>query len=246
MIRLAVLVPMSNLVMEPELYKMAPESITLHFARIHSTPALSPSPERRAVEIKGALDAMGEDALRVAKEFSIRRDEIKVLALGCTSGSFHRGIEHERNLVRSMEEASGIPSITTSGAVVKALQELKLKRLCLISPYAPYSHERAIDFLVANGFEILASKGLGLPNLEHSKLPPEAAHDLAITTCQGINCDGVFSSCTAFRTVEILEEVEKEIGRPMVSANQATMWLMLKKAGIKEPISGFGTLLRHL
>lgn len=246
MIRLAVLVPMSNLVMEPELYKMAPEGVTIHFARVHSTPELSSSPERWSAEIRDALDAMGEDVPRAAKEFSIRRDEIKVLALGCTSGSFHRGVEHERRLVRSMEEASGIPSITTSGAVIEALKELKLKRLCVISPYAVYSHERAIDFLVANDFEVLASKGLGLPNLEHSKLLPEAAHNLAITTCRGIDCDGIFSSCTAFRTVEILENVEREIGKPMVSATQATMWLMLKKAGIKGPMSGFGTLLRHL
>ncbi|MFC1929823.1 maleate cis-trans isomerase [Chloroflexota bacterium] len=246
MIRLAVLVPMSNLAVEPEFYKMAPEGIAIHFARISSTPPLSPSPEQWSKEIRSSLDAMGQDAPRVAKEFSIRRDEIKILALACTSGSFHRGIEHERDLVHNMEEASGIPSITTSGAVVKALQELKMKRLCLISPYAPYSHERAIDFLVANGFEVIASKGLGLQNIEHSLLPPEVSRDLALATCPGVDCDGIFSSCTAFRTVEILDEVEKEIGKPMVSANQATMWLMLKKAGVKEPISGFGTLMRHL
>jgi maleate isomerase len=225
---------------------MAPADVSLHFARVQSTPELSSSKERWSDEIRDALDAMGRDAPRAAKEFYVRRDQISVLALGCTSSTFHRGIEHERELVRSMEEASGIPSITTSGAVVEALSHLRLKRLCVISPYAQYSHEKALAFLLANGFEVVTSKGLGLPNLEHSKLPPSAARDLALETCHGLDCDGIFSSCTAFRTMEVLQEVEQKVGKPMVSANQATLWLMLKKAGAAKSIVGFGTLLEKL
>lgn len=80
----------------------------------------------------------------------------------------------------------------------------------------------------------------------HGEQGREGARELAITVCQGVNCDGVFSCCTNFRTIEILEEVEKEIGKPIVSANQATMRLILKKVGVREPITGFGTLLRNM
>lgn len=247
MIRVGALPPVSNCVVEPEMYKMAPEDITIHFERLilPKYPSLS-SPEQEAVEIREFLDAMVEDAPRAARVLAMIQPKLRVIAYACTSGSFHRGIEFEKRLVQSMEDASGIPCITTSGAVIQALKELGLKKLCLISPYLEYQHGLVIDFLIANGFEIVASKGLGLAIIEHHQQPPEVARDLAITTCQGVDCDGIFSSCTAFRTIEILEGVERELGMPMVSANQATMWLMLKKAGVKERVSDFGSLLRHL
>ncbi len=116
----------------------------------------------------------------------------------------------------------------------------------MISPYTEYQHERGKVFLVANGFQVVDFKGLGIPILQHDELLPEVARDLAINTYRDVDCDGIYSCCTAFRTSEILEEVEAELGKPMVSANQAIMWMMLKTAGVRVSVRGFGTLLRLL
>ena len=238
MIRLGALVPGTNTTVEPEMYKMAPQGVTVHFERLSISRQISSSLE--------GLEQLTQDAPRAARAFAVIEPKLKVVAFACNSGSFHKGIEFENELVRSIEAAAGVPSISTSGAALQALKELGLNKLCMISPYTDYQHERGREFLVANGFEVVASKGLRVPILEHPELLPEVARELAVTTCRGVNCDGVYSCCTAFRTIEILEEVERELGKPMVSANQATMWLMLKKAGVKGPISGFGTLLRKL
>ena len=189
---------------------------------------------------------LAQDTARAARAFAVIEPKLKVIASACNSGSFYKGIKFENELVQSMEAASGSPGISTSGAAIQALKELGLNKICMISPYTDYQHELGVKFLVANGFEVVASKGVGSPLLDHGELLPEVARDLAIATCRGVNCDGVYSCCTNFRTIEILEEVEKELGKPMVSANQATMWLMLKMVGVKGPISGFGTLLRNL
>jgi len=238
MIRLGALVPGTNTTVEPEMYKMAPEGVTVHFERLFISRQISSPLE--------GLEQLTQDAPRAARAFAVIEPKLKVIAFACNSASFHKGAEFENELVQSIEAAAGVPSISTSGAAIQALKELGLNKLCMISPYTDYQHERGREFLVANGFEVVASKGLGVPILEHPELLPETARELAIATCRGVNCDGVYSCCTAFRTIEILEEVERELGKPMVSANQATMWLMLKKAGVKGPISGFGTLLRNL
>jgi maleate isomerase len=194
------------------------------------------------------LGQMGKDARRAAKALAMVRP--KIIAFGCTSGSFYQGIEYDRELIRRIEAETGIPAITTSTAVVQALQELKLYKLCLISPYAEYVNKWAKDFLEANGFEVHISKGLGLSpvegqNLAESVTAPEVAYELAKNTYDE-GCDGVFASCTLFRTIEILERFEREVGKPMISSNQATTWLALKKVGVSQPIMGFGELLTHL
>ena len=75
--------------------------------------------------------------------------------------------------------------------------------------------------------------------------PPEAIYEEIINTFDN-SCDGIFVSCTDFRAVDIIEKVEKHVGRPMISSNQATMWLMLKLADVRQRITGFGELLTHL
>lgn len=247
MVRLGVLVPATNTTMEPEMSKMAPKSVTVHFERlIPASRALitAPSPEERLAAVARFLTELDEDAPRAAQAVAMIHP--KVIGFGCTSGSFHKGAEYEKKLVENIEAATHIPTISTSGAVIQALKELGLKKVGMVTPYPDFVNSLEEEFLRANGVEVSVMRGLQLELLEINEQPPQVARDLAINTCRGADCDGVFCSCTAFRTIEIIEEVEKELGKPMISSNQATMWLMLKRAGIKKPVSGFGRLLTQL
>lgn len=246
MIRVGILVPAVNTVVEPEMYQMAPEGVTIHFERLSVSGLPSSSSEETEEKVKSVLNGLEDDAPRAARLLAAIQPKLKALAFACNSGSFYKGIEAEKKLIGSIEAASGIPSITASGAAIQALKELGIKKICVITPYTDYQTSKAGEFLESNGFEVPALKGLGATITKHGEQLPEVARDLAIDTFQGTNCDGVYCCCTYFRTLEILEEVEKELGKPMVSANQAMMWLLLKKAGFMKPISGFGSLLRHL
>jgi maleate cis-trans isomerase len=57
--------------------------------------------------------------------------------------------------------------------------------------------------------------------------------------------EAIFISCTAWRTIEIIELLEKDLGKPVITSNQATMWAILKKMGIRG-VEGYGKLLREL
>jgi maleate isomerase len=56
--------------------------------------------------------------------------------------------------------------------------------------------------------------------------------------------DGVLIAGTGFRCVAILEALEQDLKRPVVSANQASLWNCLRSAGVHTPVAGYGSLLR--
>jgi maleate isomerase len=66
----------------------------------------------------------------------------------------------------------------------------------------------------------------------------------------GLRVDGkeneaIFISCTNFRTIEIIQELEEATGKPVISSNQATLWYALRKLGLKDSIKGYGQLLEQ-
>jgi maleate cis-trans isomerase len=76
------------------------------------------------------------------------------------------------------------------------------------------------------------------------RLCPEDAYKIAKEVDSKAN-DAVFISCTNFRTIEIIELLEKEIGKPVITSNQATMWHALRKLGISDNLHGYGMLFEH-
>jgi maleate isomerase len=239
-IKLGILVPAVNDAIEPEMWKMTPEGVTVHAERL-----MFSMPEVTEEVFLGFLEEIVQDASRAAK--AIAKVHPNVINFGCTSGSFYKGIEHDKEIIKMIEGETGIPAVTTSTSVVEGLKELGLKKVCLISPYTESINDRAKEFLCDNGIEIIAMKGLGLApiDFQYVKQSSNLAYEMA-KSIYTEKCDGLFCSCTMFKVVGIIEKFEKDFDKPMVTANQASMWLMLKKAKYGKPVSGFGELLRHL
>ena len=59
------------------------------------------------------------------------------------------------------------------------------------------------------------------------------------------DADAVFISCSALRTIEILDALEQDLGKPVICSNQAMMWDVFRKAGVTDTVSGYGRLLRE-
>jgi maleate isomerase len=216
--------------MEPEFYKMLSKDFTVHTARM-----------RLQKVTVTALTQMEKDMIKAAKELSDAN--VSVIAYGCTSGSLIRGIDHDRKIVTQIERVTKIPSISTAGAVVSALDALGVKRVAIATPYIKQINERERRFLTDNGFNVVDLRALGLvENLEIGLQEPDVAYDLARRLLHG-EADGVFISCTNFRTIDIVERLEQEIGKPVITSNTATLWAMLRKAGLATRIEGLGGLL---
>ncbi len=230
--RIGVIIPSSNTTMECELWKMAPDGVSVHAARMK---LVEVTPE--------ALREMASEALEAAVKLATAG--VDVIIYGCTTGSLLEGPEWENRLTEQLERETGIKVVTTARAVVDALRALKARRIVVATPYIDELNARERKFLEEHGFEVLRIEGLGIkPNLEIGRQPPEIAYMLA-RRIFAPEADAVFISCTNFRSLEVIEVLEENLGRPVISSNTASMWAALRAIGVREPIKGAGTLLEE-
>jgi len=232
--RIGLIVPSSNTTMEPEFWRMAPEGVSVHTSRVRLSEV---TPE--------ALRLMASEAVRAAEELATA--DVNVIVYGCTSGSLLEGVEWEERLRREIRERAGVEAITTAQAVVEALRALGIRRVAVATPYIDEINSRERSFLERSGFTVVRIRGLGIVrNTDIGRQPPWVAYRLAKEVAReaGRSADGVFISCTNFRTIEVIELLESELQLPVVSSNTASMWLALRTLGIRDRLS-YGRLLRE-
>ena len=229
--KLGILVPSSNVTMEYEMPIMAPQGVSFHFSRI-------PQTEDTEEQLEAMIDYVPE------KSNLLAHARVDAIAFGCTSGSFVKGMGYDKKVIEAIKNSTGIMATTTSTAVVEALKIAGVKRLSVGAPYLDSIMEKLKDFLEKNDFEVVKMKGLNMVCGE-GDLPLDATYNL-IREIDTPQADGIFISCTDFKTVELLEILENDFGKKVISSNQATMWKLLRLSGMKTSIGGFGSLLREL
>lgn len=232
--RIGLLVPSSNTTMEAEFWKMAPEGVSIHVARMRLTEHT----------IKSNIE-MEKDSIKAAKDLSTAN--VNVLVYGCTSGSFIGGPKWEEELTQKLQSETGLPVVTTSRAVVNALKTFNAKKIAVATPYPDEINQKEHEFLEALGFKILKMKGLGIiENIKVGLQTPDVAYKLAKEVFTK-EVDAIFISCTNFRTIEIIDLLEEDLNKPVVTSSQASMWAALKELRVKESFTRYGRLLmEHL
>ncbi|GAI96227.1 unnamed protein product, partial [marine sediment metagenome] len=202
--RIGLIVPSVNTVIEPEFYKMMPEGIGVYTSRVKNAKTTSED-----------LVKMNASVARAAEELSTAN--VDVIAYGCTTGSLVKGIQWEKDLCRRIEGLTDIPAITTSGAVIQALKAMGISRLAVVTPYPEELNILEKKFLEQNNIEVLNMRGLGIMEaVEIGEKSPGFVYRLAKNIFVP-EAKGIFISCTNLRTVEIIEKLENDIGRPVIT-----------------------------
>ncbi len=107
-------------------------------------------------------------------------------------------------------------------------------------------NEREKKFFEGNGVQVLAMDGLEFPDPEAiASVDPGRIYRMA-KAIDHPDADAIFISCTDFRATEAIQALEQDLGKPVFSSNQVTLWAMLRLAGIKSPINGYGRLLESM
>jgi len=230
--RIGLLVPSVNTVAEPEMNRMAPEGVSCFAARMRNSRADFGDTVEMLKHVERAADELA----------SAHAD---VIAFTCTAGSFVRGGKGEDDLKGLIEKASHTTAVTTSGAVVTALKNLKVRKLVMATPYPEEINRLEKLFFEEKGFEVLAIQGLGIT--EAFKIGLENPNNTYrfVKNLDASLADAVFISCTNYRTIDIIERLEEDFRKPVVSSNLATFWAALRTIGCGESIRGFGRLLRE-
>jgi maleate cis-trans isomerase len=148
-------------------------------------------------------------------------------------------------MVQVIERAAGVPAVATSPAVVAALRAVGARRVSVATPYPEWTNQRLRAYLEAAGFEVLnieadvdaaAAGNQGINDRE-----PAGIVEFAARACRP-EADALLCSCTAWRALEGVDELERRTGRPVVTSNQASIWAALGALGVATPIVGFGQL----
>ena len=77
-----------------------------------------------------------------------------------------------------------------------------------------------------------------------ARIDPASIRAAALSV--GAGADAVFLSCTNLRTLDIIEDLETDLGKPVLSSNQVLAWHMAKLAGISDGCSGPGRLFQRI
>ena len=231
--RLGVVVPSSNTTAEPEFTAWTPDGVEAYAARM----SLS------SVTVE-ELDAMSDDAERAAE--LLGDADVDAVAYACTTGSLLHGPGFDAELEATLRDAADAPAVATARSVDRALSALDAEQLAVVTPYAAELDEREASYLTELGYEIEAINGRGLvSNAAIGRLSATDAYEHVREVVDGLpatgagdgaevppDVDAVFVSCTNYRTLDVVDALESDLGVPVVSSNGATLWDALGRLGV--------------
>lgn len=229
--RIGLIIPSSNRLTEPQFQRHAPPGVGVHVTRLRMTGQW----HRPLDELEPAL---AEAAAALADT------RPGVIVFHCTANSMEGGLAGEARVLEIIGKASDGPALTTGQAITEALGLLGLKRLVLISPYVAETNQHEIRFLREVGVEVIHDLGLGLRGGDEFVGVTRERWRAITLANRRAEADGYLLSCTNTSMIEVIEDLEASLGKPVVTSNQAALWAALRRLDITEPISGLGRLFR--
>ncbi|MDA0231729.1 MAG: aspartate/glutamate racemase family protein [Proteobacteria bacterium] len=226
--------PSTNTSIEPEFHRLAPDGIVVHVAR-----AFQDGPQEPAL-----YRQIADNVALASRDLGSAR--VDVIAFGCTSCTYFVPADEIRE---TMTRVSGAPAVLTADAVVEALKAVGARRIALATPRTDFVNRRETEWLTEQGFEVVSVQGLQLGEtaMERAnigRVPPEVAFRLGRAVDRA-DADAVFVSCTNLPSLPIIARLEQELGKPVITSNQATFWRCLRIIGSTARIAGYGRLLEE-
>jgi maleate isomerase len=232
--RLGVLVPSGILATEPDFNRVVPEGVCCHYHRFKFEGG------GKTEDILKDLRAAGDDIVEVSKLLADARPS--VIAMAGTAVSFIGGYQYDQQLIEKLQAAHNVPATTTSTSVIDALRTMGIEKVSIAMPYIEEVSKAGAKFVADNGIEVVEAKWLGKAGFDIPRISKEVLYRLAREVDRP-ESGALFISCTALHTFDIIDKLETDLGKPVVTSNQATIWNLLRLAGIKDKIAGYGKLL---
>lgn len=209
-----------DLELDRELWRWAPSDVDILITR---TPFINDG-----VTVEFAKEVADTGAIsRGTKDVTSGR--ARTVAYACTSGSFVSGRLGEKAITEAMLASGAEQALTTSGSLVEALQSLGAKQVVVATPYLAELSIKLSEFLEEFGITALENVSLGLCEEIWSVSYEDTAN--MIRSADRPDADAIVISCTNLPTYGLIAPLEAELGKPIVSANQATMWALLRRIG---------------
>ncbi len=238
-LKLGIIAPSTNTSVQPEMEGMRPYGVTNHFGRLYipDDPIRNDDDFNRLME---NIRATMEDAAK-----SVMTCQPDRLVLGMSSETFWDGLEgSERLALRMRDVAGGAPVTMGSDAVRAALGVYgAVKRIAVITPYMPVGDEQVRRFFVDCGYEIVALKGLKCQSPVKIAHVSERELRDAINEVNDTSVEAIVQVGTNLAMARLAGVAEFWLDKPVIAINTAIYWHALRESGIRDRITGFGSLL---
>lgn len=242
--RIGQIVPSSNTTMETEV----PAMLQAHSSVRPGNRFTFHSSRMRMKKVqKDELAAMDAESDRCALELSDARVDVLgyacLVAIMAMGKGYHR-ISQKRLTDRTEGNGGTAPVITSAGALIDALKVMRAKKIALVAPYMIPLTQLVMDYIAAEGFEIVDWRALEIPdNLEVGRHDPARLPGIVA----GMNYKDadviVLSACVQMPSLPAVAQVEAETGKPVLTASIATTYAILKELGLEPVVPGAGALL---
>ncbi len=161
----------------------------------------------------------------------------------CTSGSFVRGVSGAHEQVDRLAAVTGVPTSSTSPAFVEAITALGVATVSVAASYPDDIAQLFVDYLADGGIRVLAMSSAGIDTAaEVGTLLPGEVVDLIVAADRD-DAEAVLVPDTAMHTLGVITRAEQRLGKPVLTANQVTIWQGLRIAGASVRADGLGQLL---
>jgi maleate cis-trans isomerase len=210
-----------------------------------------------AVRLPLVHTSVGEDAHRVdalldlgsTKRLADGAAELKpfdpdAVMWACTSGSFVFGWDGARDQVRGVADVLGLPTSSTSIAFVEALAALGLERVAVAASYPHDVAVHFVEFLRRGGAEVVAFGSHDIYTAAEVGLLSKEQVVEMVRGGDSEQAQAVLVPDTAMHSLLWLDDLEEAVGKPVLTANQVTVWEGLRIAGGPTRFDGLGTLFR--
>lgn len=194
-----------------------------------------------AHRVDALLDIGGDDVLGEGAA-ALRAQGVDAAVWACTSGSFVFGWDGATAQVDGVRTAAAVPASSTSFAFVNAVRHLGLRKVAVAATYPQDVADRFAAFLGAADIEVVSLSCRGIITAaEVGTLGRDEVLDF-VASNDHADAEAVLVPDTALHTVEWLTDLEARLGKPVLTANQVSVWEGLRLVGATEPRSGLGAL----
>jgi maleate isomerase len=233
-LRVGVLTPHATAGPEVEFPAIAPGCLLTRVVRLGAGEAPTTPAALRALTAEGVVDEAAESL----------RGEVDAVAFASTTSAYAIGFAAESAMVARLAAQLDVPAVGTCAAAVRALQALGVGRVALIGApwFEPDWNERGAAYFRSQGFVVVLSRSAALPR-DPDRIDPVIVCEW-VAAQLGDDAEGVFIGGNGFRVAEAVEPLEEATGRPVVTANQALLWNLLRQTGVSCPIDGYGRLFQ--
>lgn len=237
--KFGVIAPSTNTIVEPDFYSMTVPGVTAHFSRIHirdQNMADDRGMEHLLEQIREEIAAACERVLTC---------EPDTMVMGMSAETFWGGVEGNRAFIKQINDITGLQVATGAEACERALQLFGARKIGVVTPYQPVGDDNVVKFFGEIGFDVVNIKGLKCPTAVSIAHVTEDELRDALLEVNEPDVDALVQCGTNLSMVQLADEAERWLGKPVIAINAATWWMALRTNGIEDKVYGSGRLLRE-